>query len=232
MSFIARNGAYGFPTTGATIHIYDQGTTTHATGLVDLDGNALSSPFFLPADTFWGFTPSDFAEYDVLWEDVTKYLVQKGVFKDAVIGTDVQAYSSNLDTVNQDMASTDDVLFNSSKGKFFDLATGLAAPARVEGRVFYDDERKCLGFYIDETEFTWQIGREFPMRVYNDTGDTLTNGRAARVVNVGTGGGTYVLPYIDYATADFSNGVARNTIGIITHDIEAGTFGEVTILGW
>ena len=117
-------------------------------------------------------------------------------------------------------------------GVYIDLDTGVAAPTRKEGRLFYDDERKCIGLYIDETEFTWQIGRELPMRVYNNTAGTLLNGRAARVAGVGTGGGTYTLPYIDYASSDFALGVAGNTIGIITHDIEAGTFGEVTIHGW
>ncbi len=138
-----------------------------------------------------------------------------------------EAERNQLTTLAEDLAAK-----MALSPDYIDLQTGLANPSRLEGRLFYDDERKCLGFYIDETEFTWQIGREFPMRVYNDTGGTLLNGRAAAVVGVGTGGGSYVLPYINYASAALDEGIYRNTIGIITHDIEDETFGEVTILGW
>jgi hypothetical protein len=110
----------------------------------------------------------------------------------------------------------------------------VSPPAQLEGRVFYDNIEKCLTVYTDEAEFKWQLGRELPMRVYNNTGGTLLNGRAAAVVDVGSpvGGDGEYRPYIGYASSSFAEGIALFTIGIITHDIEDQTYGEVTITGF
>lgn len=100
MSFIARNGAYGWPATGASIEVYDAGTTTRATtvasisGLTDA-GSDLVSPFVLTSDTFWEVEMSDFAEYDIRWVEGARDLVKGAVIRRPVIGTDVQAYNAN-----------------------------------------------------------------------------------------------------------------------------------------
>lgn len=87
MAYLVRNGARGYPDTGvasATIHVYETGTTTHATGLVDLDGNAIDNTagFAVPSDDFWGFSPADYEKYDVYWEEEDKYLVKNAVLRD------------------------------------------------------------------------------------------------------------------------------------------------------
>ncbi len=84
MAFIAKNGAQGFPSTGDTVHVYETGTTTHVTGLVDLDGNALDNTagFVLTSAEFWGFTPPNRDQVDVYWADDASYIVKKGIFRD------------------------------------------------------------------------------------------------------------------------------------------------------
>jgi hypothetical protein len=108
----------------------------------------------------------------------------------------------------------------------YDL-TPVAAPSYLEGRVFYDEDEKALSVYNDESESLMQLGFENWVRVYNDSGSTITNGSA---VYVSGKEDTEDRMTIALAQANASN--TSRVVGLATHDIEDGTFGYITQFGY
>lgn len=100
-------------------------------------------------------------------------------------------------------------------------ATGIA---HSEGLFFYDDTNKTITLYNDESEVAHQLGQEMFIRVYNNTGSTITNGSVVYISGVN---GT--TPEITLAQANSASSLA--IIGIATHDIENTTYGYITTSG-
>lgn len=110
--------------------------------------------------------------------------------------------------------------------KCVELKTTVAnKPAYEEGRLFYDKAFGALAFYNDESDITLQIGQEDYIRVYNDTGATISNGTP--VYLTGESGAT---PTVSVARADSTPEEAQ-AVGLATHDIENNTIGYVTVRG-
>lgn len=103
------------------------------------------------------------------------------------------------------------------------LADGFQ-PAYKEGRIFYDDEDKTLALYNDEADVTLQLGLESYIRVRNNSGATITNGKA---VYISGSQGTHA----EISLADASGEDSAKAVGVATHDIEDSTFGYVTTFG-
>jgi hypothetical protein len=99
-------------------------------------------------------------------------------------------------------------------------------PSHSEGLVFYDKTKKALSYYNDESDVTVNLGQEFLIRVYNNTGSTITNGKIVYPTGVDVASG---LATIDLADASVKD--KCRLIGMVTHDIEDGTSGYVTRLG-
>ncbi len=108
---------------------------------------------------------------------------------------------------------------------YVQFTTGLPAPAHSEGRLFYDNNNKTLGFYNDEADSTLQIGQELWLRGKNNTGITITNGQLIYISGNDSG-----LPTFSLANAG-SAATAIATIAFATHDIEDGTIGLATKTG-
>jgi len=107
-----------------------------------------------------------------------------------------------------------------------DLNTTIAnKPSYSEGRLFYDKAFGALAFYNDESEITLQIGQEEYIRVYNDTGSTISNGTP--VYLTGESGAT---PTVAVARADGTFAQSQ-AAGIATHDIEDSSVGYITTRG-
>jgi len=107
-----------------------------------------------------------------------------------------------------------------------DFNTTIAnKPSHAEGRLFYDKAFGALGFYNEESDITLQIGQEEYIRVYNDTGSTIANGKP--VYLTGESGST---PTIALARADGTYEQSQ-AVGIATHDIENSSVGYVTTRG-
>lgn len=98
-------------------------------------------------------------------------------------------------------------------------------PSYSEGRLFYDKAFGALAFYNDESDITLQIGQEDYIRVYNDTGSTISNGTP--VYLTGESGAT---PTISVARADGTFAQSQ-AAGIATHDIEDSSIGYITTRG-
>ena len=100
----------------------------------------------------------------------------------------------------------------------------VAAPSHSEGLVFYDSTDKSLTYYNDEADVSMNIGRELWVRVRNDSGSPILNGKVV-YINDAIG----QLPTIRLARAD--SAATSRVIGIATHDIGNNEFGYVTTTG-
>lgn len=107
---------------------------------------------------------------------------------------------------------------------FIDFNSGIANAGYLEARVFYDMEKKALSYYNDESDTTINIGQEIVIRVRNDSGVTIMNGQAVRVIG-STGG----LPTIQLALADTVDNAT--SAGVATHDIPNNDTGYITAFG-
>ena len=105
------------------------------------------------------------------------------------------------------------------------LDTSVGSPTHEEGLIFYDNVNKTVGMYNDEAEITLQVGQEMWVRVYNNTGSTITNGQVVYISGTDTG-----FPAVSLARAD-ALATCESVIGLTTHDIETGTYGYVTSNG-
>ena len=102
--------------------------------------------------------------------------------------------------------------------------TVQSAPTHLEGRVFYDQVNDALAVYNAESDVTLQVGQEEWIRVYNNTGSTITNGTPVYL-----NGEFGTVPTIAVSSA--SSETAAYAAGLATHDIENGTYGYVTARG-
>jgi len=107
---------------------------------------------------------------------------------------------------------------------YIDFANTGDPPAKVEGRVFYDNAQKALAIYNEEADITLQIGQEHWRRVYNNTANTILNGSAVYIT-----GAQGEHPTV--ALTDASDYAKVHVLGIATHDIETGTYGYITTKG-
>lgn len=107
-----------------------------------------------------------------------------------------------------------------------DLNTTVAnKPAHSEGRLFYDKAFGALAFYNDESDITLQIGQEDYIRVYNNTGSTISNGTPVYLT-----GEVSATPTVAVARADGTYAESQ-AAGIATHDIENSSIGYITTRG-
>ncbi|HSG63341.1 MAG TPA: hypothetical protein VLA24_18090 [Pseudomonadales bacterium] len=106
---------------------------------------------------------------------------------------------------------------------YIDL-TPIDHPAHAEGRLFYDDEHKALNIYNDEADIALEIGQEMYVRVYNNSGATIENGKPVYFT-----GSANDLPTIALANATSAD--AYNLQGLATHDIENNSYGYITSYG-
>lgn len=148
------------------------------------------------------------ADAAVNWSAGTKFIfvaqpASKSIFMDAAGYTNGTTVETHLD---------------------FDT-TVATKPSHAEGRLFYDKAFGALAFYNEESDITLQIGQEEYIRVYNDTGSTITNGTP--VYLTGESGAT---PTIAEAKADGTYAESQ-AIGVVTHDVEDSTTGYVTVRG-
>ena len=149
--------------------------------------------------------------------------------------SDLQSYltaeTDTLDTVtDRGSTTTNNISAGAITGTSLVTTTkvqfpnNVANPTYQEGAVFYDQTNKALSYYNDEADVTLQIGQEQYIRVYNNTGSTITNGTPVYVNGQVSG-----VPTV--APSDAVDEVRSTAVGLATHSIENATFGYVTVQG-
>ncbi|MHC5062297.1 MAG: hypothetical protein ACYTFK_14670, partial [Planctomycetota bacterium] len=107
------------------------------------------------------------------------------------------------------------------------LNTVSANPAWEEGLLFYDVAEKAVVVYNDEPDVTQQLGREMYVRVYNNTGAILGDGKPVSVAGIG------VDNVLQVAYTDASDeGSSTRYLGLTTHVIGIGEYGYVATFGF
>lgn len=172
-------------------------------GRISAQGSSTGTSTGIPVPAF-GSSPS------VAWGNITGTLSNQ---------TDLQAA---LDAIsgNGGASAWDDLTGTASDVPFLPVA----APAHSEGLLFYDSTDKSLTYYNDEADVSMNIGRELWVRVRNDSGSPILNGKVV-YINDAVG----QLPTIRLARAD--SATTSRVIGIATHDIGNNEFGYVTTTG-
>jgi len=100
-----------------------------------------------------------------------------------------------------------------------------SAPSHSEALIYYDSTKNALIVYNDEAEVSQEIGREGYIRVYNDSGSDILDGKVCYLS--GHNGTEFQVDLADCGSAVTSQG----TIGFATHTIEDGTYGYLTRWG-
>lgn len=131
--------------------------------------------------------------------------------------------SATASRTNLGVGTGDSPTFASTTVDYVDLTQG-SSPAHSEGRVFYDNTNKALAVYNSESDITLQVGQEEYLRVYNNTGSTITNGTPVYITG-NVGGVASVAPASAAAEA------TAEAVGLATHSIEDSTTGFVTVRG-
>ena len=120
---------------------------------------------------------------------------------------------------------TGDVTVAVGTQPYLDFDDDLTNPAYQQGRLFYDNTNKALAYYNDAPDVTVQIGQENIVRVYNNTGSTILNGKVCYI-----NGAFGAFPTVALAKADSST-TSQATLGICTADILTGEYGYITTDG-
>ncbi|MCK5021013.1 MAG: hypothetical protein KAS32_28635, partial [Candidatus Peribacteraceae bacterium] len=94
-----------------------------------------------------------------------------------------------------------------------------------EGRLYYDANKGNPVFFGSEPDVSLDIGRELWIEINNPTAGTLTNGKLVYF----SGGASGKNANINLADNRYWETVSA--IGMLTHDIETGTFGLTTTNG-
>jgi len=107
------------------------------------------------------------------------------------------------------------------------VLTSQADPGHEDGKLYYDSTDHALSFYNDEADTKLQIGQENWIRVYNNSGATISNGNICYA-----SGKENVEDRLTIALAQADDPATSKVIGAATHDIENNSFGYVTQFGY
>jgi hypothetical protein len=104
--------------------------------------------------------------------------------------------------------------------------TSSSAPSYVESRIWYDSTQKALTYYNDVTNNALHLGQETQLKVYNNTGSTITKGSPVYITSTSSG---FTYPLVALAKAD--NQTTGAAIGLVNQDIPTASAGYVVISG-
>jgi hypothetical protein len=109
---------------------------------------------------------------------------------------------------------------------YIDFNTG-ATVSNKTGRLFYDNSSGALSYNppTPANDVTLNIGQEFLIRIYNNTGSQINNGQAIIIT-----GATSGAPTVTLATADGSKFLFQAN-GVATHNIPNNSYGFITNKG-
>jgi hypothetical protein len=116
---------------------------------------------------------------------------------------------------------------NMNNVKSIQLDLLATPPAHSQGLLWYDANGHSVVVYLEETDVTQQLGREMFMYVYNDTLSTIPDGKCVSVMHVNGDG----VPHVELTDCTDKDS-ALGYVGLTTHSLEAGTYGEVTVSGF
>jgi hypothetical protein len=108
-----------------------------------------------------------------------------------------------------------------------DFVINGAIPIHSEGRVFYDKDEHTLTLYNDQSGVSHQLGQEGLIRVYNNTGIAIANGKCLYIT-----GEEEIENRPTVGLANAASASTAKVIGLSTQLIPIDSFGYVTKWGF
>lgn len=102
-----------------------------------------------------------------------------------------------------------------------------ATPLTTEGTLYWDSTDHTLALKNDVSDVTLQIGQESLIRVRNESGSQIANGKLVYISGTETGGESRPLVSLAQANSASTAGV----MGIATHSISNNSYGYITNFG-
>ena len=109
--------------------------------------------------------------------------------------------------------------------EYLDFKTASSNPSHAEGRVFYDQTRDSLAYYNSDSAMTVHTGQDSLLRVYNETGSTITAGTPVYLT-----GESSSIPTIAPAGAASTVEVSY-AVGVVSTDITDSSTGFIVTGG-
>lgn len=160
---------------------------------------------------------------DLTVQGSTKTKTDETLQGDTTIGDED---SDNLDinaTLNTEFKLGNNQLTNANRVTF----NSITDPAHSEGQLWYSSDTQTFSAHIDRSSVTLNIGEENWIRVFNNTGSTISNGDVVYISGFDSNSGH---PQAALAKADsFST---SNVAGVATEDIADGGSGIITTAGY
>lgn len=108
---------------------------------------------------------------------------------------------------------------------YIDFNKDEDSPSWQEGRIFYDKIEHTLAIYNEVSGITHNLGQEHLIRVKNETGTTIENGKVVKIV----GSNGTQCPTVNLALADTESNAT--VLGLTTCEILDGYYGYVCVCG-
>ena len=113
-------------------------------------------------------------------------------------------------------------------GEYIDFDAQSTHPAHREGRLWYDNIHKTLNYHSDDNSIIHELGLEEHMRVYNNSGATISKGKPVYFTGAYTAG-TQDVPTIGLANA--TDMVKFKAMGVVASDISNNSYGYIIVTG-
>jgi hypothetical protein len=204
--------------------------TTTASGAVTLTNSSASYPLTLGADVKLYRSAADILCID---DNVTI----NGVSGVSSVTTAATTYAfGTTDTLSVAKAGStttvlgklvvdQDVEFKSYVPYLHFSALATAPITTTPGLLYYDSTTDGLVFTPATSDISLSLGQEQVVRVYNNSGATISNGTVVRRNGGASGDAITVLP------AQANSAATSAVLGVATQDIAAGAYGFVTTQG-
>lgn len=111
---------------------------------------------------------------------------------------------------------------------YIDFDTTPSVPSPTGGTLFYDSVTNSLSYkpITNNNDVTVNLGQEGLIRIYNNTGVQINDGKALNIT-----GSTSGVPAVTLAIASGGNNQHFQVDGVATHNIPNGEFGFMTNFG-
>lgn len=138
------------------------------------------------------------------------------------LAKDQHAQVSSIESATSITKNGVEVFVNGDQ--YIDLDITLSAPTEKTGRIFWDIDNDCPAYFDSQSGTVAQVPYEGLLRVANNTGSTLLNGRV--VYGAGTTGTEVEVDLANAKTYD-----RNQVLAVLTHDIADGAVGKAVNFG-
>lgn len=152
-----------------------------------------------------------------IWENLTS---------PAINATNLNKIENGINDVTNETNAQSADIDNLQSPAYIPITPSPTPPVvHTEGALFYDETTHSISYYNDVSSMTLNVGQEVVARVYNNTGNTISNGQVVRGDSGAIGG----VPTVNLAQADLLS--TSVVAGVATHDIPDATEGFITVIG-